>query len=81
MDWIQDRLARLIEEGKRALSREVVVMSDARKMRLTMAVVLGKKKMIVPSSPSARIINKKSRLPSSRNETVSSPRSLLRFLE
>ena len=30
MDWIQDRLARLIEEGKRALSREVVVMSDAR---------------------------------------------------
>lgn len=30
MDWIQDKLAQLIEEGKRALSREVVVMSDAK---------------------------------------------------
>jgi hypothetical protein len=30
MDWIGDKLAQLIEEGKRALSREVVVMSDAK---------------------------------------------------
>ncbi|KAF9447269.1 hypothetical protein P691DRAFT_793636 [Macrolepiota fuliginosa MF-IS2] len=30
MDWIQDKLAQLIEEGKRALNREVVVMSDAK---------------------------------------------------
>jgi len=30
MNRIQDRLAQLIEEGKRALSREVVVMSDAK---------------------------------------------------
>ncbi|KAH0582414.1 hypothetical protein H2248_010357 [Termitomyces sp. 'cryptogamus'] len=29
MDWIGDKLSRLIEEGKRALSREVVVMSDS----------------------------------------------------
>ena len=28
MDWMGDRLARLIEEGKRALSTEVVVMSE-----------------------------------------------------
>lgn len=30
MGWIQDKLAQLIEEGKRALNREVVVMSDAK---------------------------------------------------
>lgn len=30
MDWIQGKLAQLIEEGKRALNREVVVMSDAK---------------------------------------------------
>jgi hypothetical protein len=30
MDWIQDRLTQLIEEGKRALNREVVVMSDTK---------------------------------------------------
>lgn len=30
MDWIQSKLAQLIEEGKRALNREVVVMSDAK---------------------------------------------------
>lgn len=30
MDWIGDKLTALIEEGKRALGREVVVMSDAR---------------------------------------------------
>ncbi len=30
MDWIQDKLAQLIEEGKRALNREVVVTSDAK---------------------------------------------------
>ncbi|KAG6902030.1 hypothetical protein C0995_005363 [Termitomyces sp. Mi166 len=29
MDWIGDKLSKLIEEGKRALSREVVVMSDS----------------------------------------------------
>lgn len=29
MDWMGDRLAQLIEEGKRALGKEVVVMSDA----------------------------------------------------
>jgi len=29
MDWIGDKLSRLIEEGKRALGTEVVVMSDA----------------------------------------------------
>jgi len=43
MNRIQDRLAQLIEEGKRALSREVVVMSDAKEDE---AVVLGKKKTI-----------------------------------
>lgn len=30
MDWIGDRLARLIEEGKRALGKEIVVMSEAK---------------------------------------------------
>jgi len=30
MDWIGDRLSQLIEEGKRALSTEVVVMSEAK---------------------------------------------------
>ncbi|GLB43232.1 hypothetical protein LshimejAT787_1301330 [Lyophyllum shimeji] len=30
MDWIGDKLSMLIEEGKRALGREVVVMSDAK---------------------------------------------------
>ncbi|KAJ8487450.1 hypothetical protein ONZ45_g14328 [Pleurotus djamor] len=30
MDWIGDKVARLIEEGKRALGKEVVVMSDAK---------------------------------------------------
>jgi len=30
MDWIGDKLAMLIEEGKRALQSEVVVMSDAK---------------------------------------------------
>lgn len=30
MDWIGDKLTMLIEEGKKALGREVVVMSDAR---------------------------------------------------
>ncbi|TFK39514.1 hypothetical protein BDQ12DRAFT_665338 [Crucibulum laeve] len=30
MDWIGDKLSALIEEGKRALNREVVVMSDAK---------------------------------------------------
>lgn len=30
MDWIGDKLAKLIEEGKRALGKEVVVMSDAK---------------------------------------------------
>ena len=29
MDWIGDKLARLIEEGKRALGTEIVVKSDA----------------------------------------------------
>ncbi|KAH8116324.1 hypothetical protein DFH11DRAFT_1579958 [Phellopilus nigrolimitatus] len=29
MDWIGDKLARLIEEGKRALGKEIVVSSDA----------------------------------------------------
>ena len=29
MDWMGDRLAQLIEEGKKALGKEVVVMSDA----------------------------------------------------
>lgn len=29
MDWIGDKLAQLIEEGKRALGKEIVVMSDA----------------------------------------------------
>ena len=29
MDWIGDKLALLIEQGKKALSREIVVMSDA----------------------------------------------------
>lgn len=29
MDWIGDKLSRLIEEGKRALGKEVVVLSDA----------------------------------------------------
>ncbi|KAG6878278.1 hypothetical protein C0993_009636 [Termitomyces sp. T159_Od127] len=29
MDWIGDKLSKLIEEGKRALNREVVVMSDS----------------------------------------------------
>ncbi|KAF8141903.1 hypothetical protein EV363DRAFT_37836 [Boletus edulis] len=30
MDWIGDRLARLIQEGQKALGREIVVMSDAK---------------------------------------------------
>ncbi|EKM82058.1 hypothetical protein AGABI1DRAFT_105422 [Agaricus bisporus var. burnettii JB137-S8] len=30
MNWISDKLAQLIEEGKRALNREIVVMSDAK---------------------------------------------------
>lgn len=30
MDWIGDRLSRLIEEGQKALNREIVVMSDAK---------------------------------------------------
>jgi hypothetical protein len=30
MDWIGDKLAQLVEEGKRAIGREVVVMSDAK---------------------------------------------------
>lgn len=30
MDWIGDKLSMLIEEGKRALNREVVIMSDAK---------------------------------------------------
>ncbi|KAI9573876.1 hypothetical protein HD554DRAFT_564060 [Boletus coccyginus] len=30
MDWIGDRLTRLIQEGRRALGREIVVMSDAK---------------------------------------------------
>jgi hypothetical protein len=30
MDWIGDKLTMLIEEGKKALGREVVVMSDAK---------------------------------------------------
>ncbi|KAF4569765.1 hypothetical protein EYR36_009566 [Pleurotus pulmonarius] len=30
MDWIGDKLAKLIEEGKKALGKEVVVMSDAK---------------------------------------------------
>ncbi|KAH7885774.1 hypothetical protein F5I97DRAFT_1875287 [Phlebopus sp. FC_14] len=30
MDWIGDRLSKLIEEGKRALGREIVVMSDSK---------------------------------------------------
>ncbi|KAF5385775.1 hypothetical protein D9615_002200 [Tricholomella constricta] len=30
MDWIGDKLSMLIEEGKRALNREVVVMSDSK---------------------------------------------------
>jgi hypothetical protein len=29
MDWIGDKLSTLIEQGKKALSREIVVMSDA----------------------------------------------------
>jgi hypothetical protein len=29
MDWMGDRLARLIEDGKKALGKEVVVMSEA----------------------------------------------------
>lgn len=29
MDWIGDKLSQLIEEGKKALGREVVVMSEA----------------------------------------------------
>ena len=28
MDWMGSQLAKLIEEGKRALSKEVVVMSE-----------------------------------------------------
>jgi uncharacterized protein YceK len=28
MDWIGDKLSQLIEEGKKALNREIVVMSD-----------------------------------------------------
>jgi hypothetical protein len=34
MNWISDKLAQLIEEGKRALNREVVVMSDAKEDEL-----------------------------------------------
>ena len=30
MDWMSDRLQRLIEEGKRALGKEVVVMSESK---------------------------------------------------
>ena len=30
MDWIGDRISKLIEEGKKALGKEVVVMSDAK---------------------------------------------------
>jgi hypothetical protein len=30
MDWIGDRLSRLIEEGKRALGKEIVVMSESK---------------------------------------------------
>lgn len=30
MDWIGDKLAMLIEQGKKALNREIVVMSDAK---------------------------------------------------
>ncbi|KAL4062360.1 hypothetical protein J3A83DRAFT_4312240 [Scleroderma citrinum] len=30
MDWIGDRLSQLIEEGQKALNREIVVMSDAK---------------------------------------------------
>ncbi|KAF9219703.1 hypothetical protein BS17DRAFT_788639 [Gyrodon lividus] len=30
MDWIGDRLSRLIEEGQKALGREIVVMSDSK---------------------------------------------------
>ena len=30
MDWIGDRISRLVEEGKKALGKEVVVMSDAK---------------------------------------------------
>lgn len=30
MDWIGDRISKLIEEGKKALGTEVVVMSDAK---------------------------------------------------
>jgi len=30
MDWIGDRLTRLIQEGQKALGREIVVMSDAK---------------------------------------------------
>jgi len=30
MDWIGDKLSMLIQEGKKALNREVVVMSDAK---------------------------------------------------
>jgi hypothetical protein len=31
MDWIGDKLSTLIEQGKKALSREIIVMSDAAK--------------------------------------------------
>ena len=30
MDWIGDKISRLIEEGKKALGKEVVVMSDSK---------------------------------------------------
>ena len=51
MDWISNKLSMLIEEGRKALNREIVVMSDAKEDEVDDGSGAWEEEQVVPSNP------------------------------
>ncbi|KAF8993767.1 hypothetical protein BDQ17DRAFT_1431475 [Cyathus striatus] len=80
MDWIGDKLAQLIEEGKRALKSEVVVMSEAKEDEVDDGTGAWEEENPAPvSSSPVKSISRSSSVRSKRRNThipIASPYSL-----
>ena len=77
MDWIGDKLAMLIEEGKRALQSEVVVMSDAKEDEVDDGTGLWEEEEEEPTPPSVSRASSIKRAGSSKRPAAAAPSSAL----
>jgi len=83
MDWIGDKLSELIEQGKKALNREVVVMSDAQEDEVDDGSGAweeeGRRREEDEDGASVRTAVTRSRSGSVRHSTLRRPRSVVGF--